>query len=252
MENQSAIKKYLAESLQFGRKITFFNWECPPRFFDNGFVNYQVDLDKIFKGQKIDKYTELPRVVSQNEREIKILKFLNLLGINYRFVKVIADTNAYYLTPESLRKYGRKKIVESFAKFKRRIEEKLISYPIKTKVYFFTKLLKSYEDLYSRSFERAYRLLQNNKLVTKSILAKQFLRTKEHLGFKDRETIKEFSLRTIATYAAEGMVFEKLSQTENFSNSVWLNIEEVNDRTIVISNSLRIKKGLRPLPMLFL
>ena len=94
--------------------------------------------------------------------------------------------------------------------------------------------------------------MQKGKLLPEKIVSKQFQRTREHIGLQDPEKIKEFSIRTIATYAAEGMVFSELSETTEYSNCVWLNIEETDDRTIAITNSLRIKEGNGPLPMLFL
>ena len=125
IQNPEALKKYIQQSLIQGIPITFFNWECPPRFLDNGAVNYLVDLNKIFAGKKIDKYTELPRVVEQSRKEIRILNFLNSLGIKYRFIKIIADSNAYYLTPGSLDKFSREKIIKVYLRFKEKINNRL-------------------------------------------------------------------------------------------------------------------------------
>ncbi|MBI2607393.1 MAG: hypothetical protein HYW51_01045 [Candidatus Doudnabacteria bacterium] len=233
--------------------ITFYNWECPPRFLDiDGGISYLVDLDKIFKGQKIDKFTELPRVVSQSKREIRILKKLNSLGLKYRFVKIIADTNAYYLTPESLQRYGEQNVKRKFLEFKTKIEGGILKYPARTKVFLFTELIKDYQQLYDKSFQKALKLLKQDKLVSKWWIAEQLKRTKEHVGINEAEKLQEFCFRTIASYAAEGLVFGRLSKTRFFANCVWLNIEEADERTITITNSLRIKEGKDPLPMLFM
>jgi len=253
MENKQKIEKFINDSLNSGEVITFFNWECPPRFLDNGQINYLIDLNQIFRGQKIDKFTEIPRVIAQRDKEIRILKFLNKLGIKYRFVKIIADTNAIYLAPESITRYGRNKITRSFRRFREKIKISLKKYPVRTEVYFFTDLINKYTRLYNRSFNKAYSLLEGGQgLVSNQILRQQLKRTREHVGIQDSTYANEFSIRTIATYAAEGMVFNKLSQTKQFSNCIWLNIEEVDNRTITITNSLRTKEGIQPLPMIFL
>lgn len=247
------IERFVSDSLNSGKVITFFNWECPPRFLENGQINYLVDLDKIFRGQKIDKFTEIPRVVEQQNKEIRILKYLNKLKLNYRFVKIVADTNADYLTPESIDMYGRDNVANSFNDFKNRIKTKLGGYPAPVEIYFFTELMSDYVELYKKSFNQAYGLLKSGRnLVLKQALQQQIERTREHIGIEDPIQAKEFSIRTIATYAAEGVVFDMLSQTKNFSNCIWLNIEEVNDRTIQITNYLRNRRNIGPLPMLFL
>lgn len=251
MQNQSAIRSFLELSIKTRKLITFYNWECPPRFLDNGRINYLVDLEKIFRGQKIDKFTELPRVVAQRRREIRILNLLNSLGLQYQFVKLIADTNAYYLTPDSLLQLGEETVRTSFRKFKQKIQERIELYPANSKVYLFTELLGQYRNLYTQSYQEALRLLRAQKLLSKDILLKQFKRTREHVGISGQKNVEEFSLKTIATYAAEGMAFDKLSQASRLLNCVWLNIEEVDTRTIAITNCLRRRKGIDPLPMWF-
>jgi len=249
MENPQALRRYLKES-EF-MPITFFNWECPPRFLDNGEISYLVDIKKIFRGEKIDEFTELPRVVVNKEREIRILNYLNSLGINYRFVKIIADTNAYYLTPEVLKKTGKNEIRKKFGEFKLAVENNLKKYPAQCAVYLFSDLMSRYTKTYETAFYFALsRLRLGRKCVEKEIIEKQLKRTREHVGVKGEQKIEEFALRTIASYAAEGLVFRKLSSTKYFSNCIWLNIEEADNRTIKITNLLRDKQD--SLPMIFL
>ncbi len=252
VQNPRLIRRYLKDSIEQGQIITFYNWECPPRVLDNGQVNYLVDLKKIFKGQRIDEYTELPRVVEQPEREIKILEFLNSLDIKYRFVKVIADTNAYFLSPESLKKYGESKIQKVFRDFRNRVLFAMNKYPAETDAYLFSDMIANNQRLYNRSFKEALKLLERSELVPNKIIQAQNQRTRDHVGIKMEEQIKQFSFRTIASYAAEGIVFSRLAKTQDFSNCIWLNIEEVDDRTIVITDCLRRKQGIDPLPMVFL
>ena len=119
LENEALIKRYIVDALTNKVLITFFDWECPPRTISRTgdgaqFVNYDIDLDKIFRGETIDRYTELPRAVSQQGDEIRALKYLIKSGLAFRFVKIIADTNAYYITPESVEIMGRERIEKVF------------------------------------------------------------------------------------------------------------------------------------------
>jgi len=259
IENKRGFEVYILESLTKGRKITFYNWECLPRFLDatldgKYFVNYDVDLKRIFKGERVDSYTELPRVVAKSESEIKNLKYLNILGIKYRFVKLIADTNAYYLTPETIKILGKGKIKEKFFEFKKLIEQAIVNYPVKVGVYLFTDLMRSYRKKYDNIYNFSKKALQTkpDKLLPRGVLKQQIERTKEHIGIMGREQAVDFSIKTVATYAAEGIVFDDLSKTEYFSNCVWLNNHEVDQRTIDITNCYRKKLGMKNLPMIFL
>jgi hypothetical protein len=249
MQNKALILKYLKS----GKTITFYDFECPPRFIDQDksgkiFINYLVKLNKIFEKEKIDHFTEIPHCIKNQTREIKTIKFLQSLGINFRFAKIIADTNLDYITPNSKKILGKKKIKNNFQKFKKLIQKQCQKYSIEVRIVLFSDLIKNFKKDYQSAFNYA---LKNN-LISAKILKEQIKRTQQHIGIKNQDEAIEFSRRTIATYAAEGIVFNKLSQTKNFSNSVWLNMDESNKRTIVITNSLRKKRKIGPLPMIFL
>jgi len=248
IENPTALKNYLKQT-SGGKKMTFFNWECPPRFIDKDkkgkqFVNYLVDFEKIFSGTKFDKYTELPRVVESFDEERRFLVWLNKLGINYRFVKLIADTNAEFITPESLDILGAFPVRRIFGKFKKFVQKRAKKYPAETKVYLFTELIKG-----SKLYDDAYDLAL--KFIEPKILKQQCERTRKHMGLTDPDQIKQIAARTIATYAAEGVMLEQLSESPRFSNAVWLNNHEIDSRTIIITNLLRKRWGLGNLPMIF-
>lgn len=261
IENQNLFEGYIEESISKRKLITFYNWECPPRVLDvdkkgRVFVNYCVDVEKVFRGEKFDKYTELPRVAEEQKKEKRALAFLMSLGLHFRFVKIIADTNVYHLTPESLGILGEENIKGKFLVFKREIEmmvEK--NYEIRPRVYFFTDLIKDYKKEYEEALDESLRILNRDvrDLVSFKTWQEQLQFTKEHMGFKklQQKEIMDFARRTIATYAAEGIVFNLLSGTKDFSNCVWLNIEEISDRAIEITNCLRVKKGIGKLPMIF-
>lgn len=256
IENESLVRFYLKKSLS-GKKITFYDFECPPRFLDKKsqdkeFINYLVDLDNIFQNKKIDKFTEIPRIIKNQEQEKNILKFLISLGINFQFVKIIVDTNPKYITPESIKILGKKPIEEKLSEFKTKIREQTKNYPKPVKIVLFSELIKPLQRQYENSFKKALKLLGANKLIPQSIWNQQLNRTQRHIGLKKQERIMEFSKRTVASYAAEGIVFELLSKTERFPNCIWLNTAEADKRTIEITNCLRANKGISKLPMIFL
>ena len=262
LENEPLFGNYAKDSLECGKMITFFNWECPPRTLDmdktgNVFLNYCVDLEKIFRGEKLDYYTEMPRVVAQKNREIRALRFLKSLGLKFRFIKIIADTNAYYITPQSLKASGKRKLDDIFSDFKLRIDGILEKdyKDFRTGSLLFTSMIKRYRREYESALSEALSNLNsgNQGLVRPEIWKKERDYIQEHVGFNasQRESLTEFTKKVIATYAAEGVIFAKLSETDDFSNCVWLNIEEPSFESIEITNCLRNKKGLGKLPMIF-
>lgn len=261
LENIPLLEEYISASLEREKTITFFNWECPPRVLDSDakgkpFVNYCVNLEKIFKGEKLDDFTELPRVVEQKEREIELLKKFKNWGLTFRFVKIIADTNAYYITPDSIDILGERRVVEVFLDFKRRIDEITErDYPLKVNSCFFSELICPIQDLYENWVQQALRQLKANpeKLISQSIWDKELKYLKEHMGFdsSQKDELLDFARKVVATYCSEGMIFDRLSQTEEFSSCIWLNIEEAIDASVGITNGLRKLNNLGPMPMVF-
>lgn len=257
IQNKELFECYILKSLVLGKPITFYNWECPPRRINikrgKIFVDYDVNLRNIFLGKTIDAYTELPRVVGQCAEEISMLTFLKSLNFPFRFVKIIADTNAYYLTPESINISGKAKISKKFKEFKYLIKKQTAQYPVKTRVRFFTEVAKSFNGIYKDVYECACRILSENpyKLLPRKIFKEQILRTKTHVGISDKQWARDFSVKTIATYCAEGVVFALLAETKEFSNCVWLNNHEIDKRTIEITNCCRRKMDIGELPMIF-
>jgi hypothetical protein len=253
MQNRAAIERMIAAD----QPITFYNWECPPRFLDKTsegqeFVNYDINLDKIFRGEALDSFTEIPRVVAERDDEIATLQWLNGLGVSYRFVKIIADTNAVYLTPESLAILGEGRVRQKFREFASRIQERLVDYPAKTDVRLFTDLIRPYQSLYDQSYQAARQMLGQNssRLVDASVIKQQIERTLRHMGMRNSDSTRQFALNTIASYAAEGVVLDRLAEAI-LPNCVWLNNHEIDERTVAITNCLRVKRGIGPLPMVF-
>lgn len=252
--NKPFFRKYLSESILLNKKITFYDFECPPRkvikIKGKEYIDYQMGLNEIFSGKKNDDFTELPKAVEYRDKDTRFLKSLQKLGINFRYVKIIADTNLSYITPESSNITSKQKNVSQFRLFKSLIKKVTQNYPIQCDVVLFSDLIKSYQEDYNDAFDEAIEKLSLNKLIDETTFNSQILRTKQHIGIVDDEFATIFSKRTIATYAAEGIIFDLLSRTNYFSNCVWLNLYESNKRTEIISNCLRIQKGLKRIPML--
>ena len=249
-QNQRLIKEYLGN----GRIVTLYDFECPPRKVElikgEKAINYLVDLDRIFKGRKIDYFTEIPRAIKNFKKEQKVLQEIKASGLNFRFVKIIADTNAYFLSPKSLELSGSLKIKAKFKEFKKRIKNEVPTYPVKTEVILLTDLIKKSNINYSKYFDEAMKLLKSGELVSEGIVDGQITRTNKHVGLFGKRA-RQFAIRTIASYATEGMLFNQLSKTKYFGNCIWLNFEETEKRVIEITNCLRRRNGLGKLPMLF-
>lgn len=255
IQNIELFRRYVFDAIVFGIPITFFGWECPPRKISrtkegDEYVDFCVDLDMVFKGKKIDNFTELPKIVEYEKIEQNMVELLEKLNIPFRLVKFIADTNAYYITPRSLVISDSKGVENKFQEFK----NKLSKYPKQIEVALFTEVIKPYVRFYREIYQIVMDLLKNKSqiLLSKAVIDKQIRRTKEHVGIVNVSYAREFSYRTIATYATEGVMFYLMSKDKKFSNCVWLNSYETDRRTIDITNCYRRKIGIEDLPMVFI
>ncbi|OGC60381.1 hypothetical protein A3K34_00945 [candidate division WWE3 bacterium RIFOXYC1_FULL_40_10] len=258
IQNAAKIKNYFADPY---KPITLFNWECPPRYIKydktsgTPYISFDVAMPNIAKGVPIDNYTEIPRAVSMKKEESDILKYIKASGINFQFVKLIADTNSRFIYPSSLKYEDSKVITLKKNEFRSLIANSVADYPATVRVYNFWDLLKmtGLQKTYRNLFDLVYKELAKprQKLLASSIINKQITRTREHIGIKDKVLAKEVAIRTVATYGVEGIILEKLEKTKYMSNCVWFNTEEVSKRALVITNFLRRSIGADPLPMIF-
>lgn len=246
IENIQLLKKYFKETED--KKLIFFDWECPPRFVDKNknkeFINYLVDLKPIFKKKKIDQYTEIPRIL--NNRITKTSKLFRKNNLQFNFLIFIADLNAELLTPFSNKILGKNTIKKNFQNFKKLLEQQTEQYYFPIEVIFFSDFLKS-NRLYG-TYKKVYQKILKNLIADskiKKIWQEQIQRTEKHLGLTDKQQIKEIAQKTIASYAAEGLIFELLEKKSK--NFVWFNTSETDNRTIIITNLLRKEK----MPMIF-
>lgn len=246
VENIKKVKLFFNSKLE--QKIIIFDWECPPRFIDQKdekeFVSFDVDFKNIFKSEKIDQFTEIPRSISNKIIENKILRIFAEENKNIEFYKFIADTNIELVKNDSV--ITNNNSIEKFREFKKLLENETKNYPVKTIIILFSDFLKN------KRLYRKYKIIYKTWLKKidqdssfKRLLNQQIKRTNQHMGIKNQKFTNQIATKTIASYAAEGAIFELLeSQQEKY---IWLNMSEINNRTIKITNLARVEK----MPMIF-
>ncbi|MEI6040106.1 MAG: hypothetical protein WCP93_02020 [Candidatus Berkelbacteria bacterium] len=225
---------------QNGQINILFDWECPPRFIDyknkREFVNFDVDLNKIFAQRKIDNFTEIPRTIINKKTDLEVLRLIKDNRIKFQYYKFIADTNL-----ELVQTKNKTQAKQKFYEFKKVLEQKTLKYPVKISFWLFSdflktkKLFKKYKEIYKVWVDKI-----ENETRYQKIWQKQIEKTKNHMGLKDSLKIKEIAKRTIASYAAEGAIFEIL-ETKN-ENYIWLNSAETDQQSINTTNLARKEK----------
>ncbi len=231
---------------------TFFSWECPPRKLvsRNGqiFVDFDLDLEKTLNGEKIDKFTELPKVFEFGKIEGALLKKLDSIkGLRYNYFKLIADTNAYYLYPNRIN--SRTDLVRIFTQLKNKIQETCDrNYGSKeVNVILYTDLQKKFKKDYELVFNKFYRNSSSLKKQTFDSICKYL---ELHVGLpKGSKELTDLAKRMIGSYAAEGVVFELLNTCRYFTNPVWINFDEP-DLCCELTNFYRRKIGYQDLPII--
>ena len=242
--------------------ITFYSWECPPRRIDydkkyGRWVNFDVDIKKIVNGGRTDKYTEIPRIISKTNEEKWFIKNIINQNPNAKYIKLIADTNGLYLFPKSKIILGRSKInlLSEIFLNELRTKSKNLFGNLSPKFYLYTYFQNKYREKYEMYFNSILTSLTNkqNVIPIKSLEAWEDCMI-NHDGFDKENEIDEqrdVMNRIIASYCAEGMIFELLSKNNIIPNPVWINWEE-KPETAVTTQILREKNSLQPLPIIYL
>lgn len=243
--------------------ITFYSWECPPRQIkidkDYGrFIDFDVDIEAVVSGKKLDQYTEIPRTNARLEDEKWFIKTIVLQNPKTKYLKLIADTNAYYLYPKSIKVLGEKKI----AVLSRRFLNALKKFSCQNldskwpKFVLFTLVKRKYEDEYEIYFDLIYKSFDNNlssKYVGQKIIDYWKARMTKHVGLEAKMTKEKADLlkRVISSYAAEGMIFALAQSDKMMPNPVWVNWEEppLSGNSTEI---LRKRIGLDSIPKIYL
>lgn len=237
---------------------SFFDWECPPRQLRKGkdgstWFDFDLDLEKSVGGEKIDNFTELSKLVTKKDETKAILDLIEKGFGQKQFLKLIADTNWLYLYPESLRRTGVTRLSEISERFEDLLQKKAdqLYGEGRVKVINFTRLQEKLKTDYDRAF---YDVLNNfEEIVPEKLQTQWEKRLISHVGLseKQRREGRALAQRVIASYAAEGIVFELLDKSGILPNPVWISLDEPSfaGETTEI---LRKRKGLPPLPKIFL
>ena len=245
------------------QSITFYSWECPPRqVYSNRkygkFVNFDIDIKAVVWGKKLDKYTEIPRINTRMKDEKWFIKNIVLKNPKTTYIKLIADTNAIYLFPKSLKILGKEKNTNLSYEFQRQLKlfSKLMIGKKFPRFTLFTKIQKKYLEEYETFFNLVYQSFNQNlssSYVRKDIIDYWKIQLSEHIGLTQRLTKEKMDLlkRIIASYAAEGMIFALASKEGVLPNPVWVNWEEPppSGKNTEI---LRSRYGIEPIPKIYL
>ena len=242
------------------KPISFYSWECPPRQIvtdkKNGrWVNFDIDIESIVDGRKLDKFTELPRLTSQWKKEKWFIETIISKNPNASYTKIVADTNGLYLYTKSKKILGKKKIAQLSNKFKDCIEEKSkeLLGASSPNIVLYTDNQKKFKDEYEMFFKLAYRsFVKNKRLVPQKLLDYWMDRMINHIGLSDKDKVERLDTmkRVIASYAAEGILFELLSISGDLKNPVWVNWEEKSE-SAQTTELLRCRYGFEPLPVIY-
>ncbi len=239
------------------QKISFFSWECPPRQIATDpilgrWINFDIDIQTVVNGKKLDKFTELPRLTTQIENEKWFQNSIVASNSQFTYTKIVADTNGLYLFPKSSQILGKTKIKRLSEEFARLLMGRAVKIygPTTPKVILFTSLMAPYKKEYQLFFDLIY---TNIKLVPRNIYLYWMNRLINHVGLDskaDKVERVEILKRVIASYAAEGMIFSALQQTSIFPNPVWVNWEE-KPQSAQTTEILRSRYGISLLPVLY-
>lgn len=237
---------------------SFFDWECPPRQLkkdkdSSTWFDFDLDLEKIVEGKKIDEFTELPKLVTKQDETKVVLDLIEKEFGQKQFLKLIADTNWLYLYPESLKRTGEIRLREVAERFEELLQNKAGEIYGKGKVRLlnFTRFQEKFKTAYDRAF---YGVLNNfEETVPKKLQTQWETRLVSHVGLseKQRQERRALAKRAVASYAAEGIVFDLLDKSGILPNPVWISFDEppfAGETTEI----LRKRKGLPPLPKIFL
>lgn len=239
------------------KDVSFFDWECPPRVkkVDSDgkiWFDFDLPLEKIVDGEMIDEFTELPKIITKEKETREILELLKEREA-LPLTKFVADTNWLYLYPETLKRMdlGRlKEISNRFVQLLQQKADEMFGVGM-IKMVNYTDVQDRFRSDYEAAFETImkeydYLVPEGNKRAWEEFIV-------PHVGLQPEEIEyrKGLTKRVIASYAAEGIVFDLLEQNRIFSNPFWICLDEpefVGDTTEI----LRKEKEIDPFPKIFI
>ena len=243
------------------KPISFYSWECPPRQVQedekNGrWANFDVDIEKVVQGKKLDKFTELPRLTFAWKKEKWFIENVIRKNPKASYTKLIADTNGLYLYIKSKKILGEKRIISLSKKFKKLIEgrSRELLGENSPKIILYTDLQNNFKNEYEEFFNLVYKSLEkkNQQLISQDLVNYWKERLIVHIGLdqKDRSQKLDILKRVIASYASEGMVFSLLDQKGIMPNPVWVNWEE-KPESVQTTEILRGRYGIACIPVIY-
>ncbi|OGM63603.1 hypothetical protein A2961_04515 [Candidatus Woesebacteria bacterium RIFCSPLOWO2_01_FULL_39_21] len=242
--------------------VSFYSWECPPRQIQENkkygrWINFDIDIESVISGKKIDNYTELPRLTSQPEKELWFIKEVVQKNSKASYIKIIADTNGLYLFVKTKNILGNKKIRDLSNKFRDLLTKKAkeLLGQFSPEIILFTKIQKPFKKEYEMFFNLIYQsfnTVTKSSFVTQEILDAWMDCMINHIGLtsKDKKERVDVLKRVIASYAAEGMLFELANRFGEMPNPVWINWEE-KPELAKTTNILRQRYGLENIPTIY-
>lgn len=241
--------------------ISFYSWECPPRQIQTTkkyrrWVNFDIDLKSVVNGKKLDQFTELPRIITQPDKEKMFIESIININPKVTYTKIIADTNAPYLFVKSQKILGKERIRWLSREFKNLLEIKTTKLLGENKPNFslYSSLQKGFKKDYEMFFQFIYKSFagNNSPFVPREILIAWTECMVNHIGLTEEDKKERLDIlkRVIASYAAEGMVFQLLSIAKIMPNPVWVNWEE-EPNLATTTQILRKRYGLKPVPIIY-
>lgn len=249
---------YFAKALRKKEPISFFDWECPPRKLridkkGQIWFDFDLPLEKIVNGQKVDEFTELPKILTKEKETREILSIMEKNYSGTSLIKLVADTNWLYLYPQTLKNIGKKRLKEIAKEFEFLLQKKSNEMfgRNKIRVINFTRLQEGFEKEYKLAFDEA---IENYERIVPDKIKKRwenYLVIHVGLSKKERSYRKKLTKRVIASYAAEGIIFDLLDKAKIMPNPVLINFDEPIF-AVESMEILRKKRGIKPLLKIFL
>lgn len=257
LENNSVApvrnKKLLLNYLK-NDSVTFYVWECMPSKTtidkDNQvFFDFDINIDDSINKSKFSRLIKVER---------KFFALLNKYKLNYKFYIFTADTNPSIMYPESKVRYSSKQLESLSRSFQKQLQKRADTLLDKNKavVLRFSKIMNKYLPIYQKTFNQIYNDLSidlyKNKWVN-SRLSKQVIKhLSNHIDIPMdlKAELEERACRYLASYAAEGMVFNMLNKIYKFKNLVWINNEIVGPSAAATELALK-KTGQSGTPIIF-
>ncbi len=244
----------IRELVSCGQTITFFNWVCPARtsIWIPNLVRPLVACRFLGSGDEGFTESEPCRRLADTENETRtLLKMARECGVNFHYIKILADDNPRRLYPLTLEIQGEKEIEKIFLNFFIWYQDRIDSlFGRGIEVVSWKEIAAPYGELYDDIFNRPFNDI--SAMLPKGIVDEEQRILMEHCGFQAswRFQIKDFTERVIRSYAAEGVILDALENDWVIPNQILLCDESTRVFPAQIEAGRKLK-GLDRLPKIF-